>query len=124
MPRARSWSMRPALPGKQAPQLVVVERRQLPDRLETRPAQPLLGSGPDAGQPPDVEGSEERSFPPGRNDGQAAGLPQVARHLGDDLARRDAERARQARRAAHGRLHGLGDTSSLEEVGRDLAMSR
>ena len=120
MPRARSRSSRPTLPGSSRRRSVVVERRQLTDRLEPRGAKPLLGPGADAGQLADVERSQECGFPPGRHDEQAAGLPQVARHLGHDLARRDAQRAREARGAAHGRLHGLGHTSSLEEVRGDV----
>src|SRR5207244_6882629 len=70
---------------------------------------------------PDVEAGEKTRLRPRRDDGQPAGLPQVARDLGDDLRRRDAERAREARRRAHGRLHGRGDRSRAQQVRRDLA---
>jgi hypothetical protein len=83
-------------------------------------AQPLLRPGADAGQLPDVERRQECGFPPGGYYEQAAWLPQVARHLGHDLARRDPQRAREARGPAYGRLHGLGHTSSLEEVRGDV----
>ena len=58
---------------------------------------------------------------PGDDDGETAGLARVAADLGDDLARSDAERAREARPGADRGLHRLGDHARLEEVARDLA---
>ena len=76
---------------------------------------------PDAGQPAHVERREERRLLPGRTTVSPPGLRASLRDLRDDLARRDAERAREARPGADGRLHGLGDPARLEEVPRDLA---
>src|SRR5581483_11884659 len=64
---------------------------------------------------------EERGLLARNDDDDAAGLPPVARHLRDDLAGRDAERAREARPGTHGGLDSFRDDASLEEVGRDLA---
>ena len=120
MPRARSRSRRPTFPGSS-------RRRSASSRAASCPivSSPAARSrcsdlGPDAGELAHVERREKRRFPPRRHDEQPARLPQVARHLGDDLARRDTERAREARRAAHCRLHGLGHTPCLEEVRGDV----
>ena len=87
-------------------------------------AQPLLGLRADAGQPPDGERREERPLLPRRDDDEAARLARVARDLRDDLARRDAERAREARRRPHRGPHRLGDAARGEEVGATSPMSR
>ena len=117
--RGRAGAARPS--RQEAAERLVVEVGEPADPIDAGDAQPLLGAGADAGKPPDGEGREELGLPPGRHDRDAAGLPAVARNLGDDLAARDAERAREARRAANGRLHRLGHEPRLTEVGRDLA---
>ena len=121
MPRARSWSMRPALPGKRRRSSSPSSAASCP--IVSRPARRSLSSdlGPTPGSLPHVERREERSLAPGRHDGQPGRLAPVARHLGYDLARRDAERGRQARRAADGGLHRLRDPARREKVGRHLA---
>ena len=57
----------------------------------------------------------------GHDDRQPAGLARVAADLRHDLARRDAERAGEARAGPHRGLHRLGDDARLEEVARDLS---
>jgi len=52
---------------------------------------------------------QESGFPTGRDDRDAAGLAAVGRDLADDLRRRDAERARERRRAADRDLHRAGE---------------
>ena len=121
MPRARSRSTAADAAGQQPPQLVVVERGETADRLDAGCEQPLLRLRADAGEPAHVEAGEERRLLPGNHDDEAARLARVASDLRDDLARRDSERAREARTGAHRRLHGLGDDARLEEVARDLA---
>ena len=54
---------------------------------------------------------------PGGDDRDPARLAPVGGDLGHDLRGRDAERAREARRGAHRRLHGLGDRTGAGEVG-------
>ena len=111
---------RAELAGQEAAQPGVVEGGELADRLDAGAPQPLLGPRPDAREAAHVERREERGLLPGRDDGDPARLAPVARDLRDDLAARDAERAREAGRAAHGRLHRLGHRTRLAEVVRHL----
>src|SRR5581483_2646916 len=119
---ARTVSQDPAhAAGQQAAEGVVVERRERTDRVDAGGTQTLFCLRPDTRQLADVERREERGLLTGNDDHEPARLARVTPHLGHDLARRDAERARQARRPPHGRLHGLGDDARLEEVAGDLA---
>ena len=121
IPRARSRSSDPTLPGSRRRSASSSSAARSPIVAIPRRAQPLLRARPDAGQEPDVERGEERRLLPGRHDCQPARLAPVGRDLGDDLAGRDAERAGQRGRAANGGLDGLGELAGGEEVRRDLA---
>src|SRR5919108_4371637 len=72
-------------------------------------------------QAANLERREERGRPTRKDDDEPAGLSAVAGDLGHDLRGRDAERAGQARRAAHGGLDSLGNGARLVEVAGDLA---
>src|SRR5207237_8855222 len=76
---------------------------------------------PPSGDLAEAGRSQERGFAPRRQGMQPSGLAALASDLRDDLAGGDPERAGQARRAADGRLHGLGHAPRLEEVTCDLA---
>ena len=121
IPRARSRTSRPTLPGRSAPQLVVGERGEGADRLDAAGREPLLGARADPGQQADRERREERRLAPGPHDRQPAGLAPVGGDLRHDLRAREPERARELRaRADHG-LHRLGERAGVVEGGRDLA---
>ena len=124
IPRARSRSRRPTLPGSRRRSVGVVERGERADRLDAGRASRASAFGPTPGSLRTSNGARNAASRPAGHDGQPAGLAAVARHLGHDLARRDAERARQARRAAHGRLHRLGHAPRLEEVAATSPTSR
>ena len=124
MPRARSRSSRPTLPRMHAGELVVADRRELPDRLDAEAVQPLLRLRADAGQQPDRERREERRLASGPHDGQTARLAPVGRDLRDDLRRRDAERAREMRARADDRADGLGDGARVVERRGDARRDR
>ena len=113
------------LAGQEARDLGVLERGELTDRLDAGAREPDLRLRADAGELPHGERRQVRGLAPGRDDRDAAGLACVARHLGDDLAGGDAERARQARRPAHRRLHRIRHAPRGEEiVVRDLVRRR
>ena len=97
IPAGRSRAPRPRAPP--APPIVV----------DAGPPQPLLGARADPGQQPHGERREEAGLAAGRHDRDAARLPPVGRDLAHDLRRADAERAREARLRADGRLHRRGD---------------
>ncbi len=93
-----------------------------PPTVSTPPARRRsCAFGPTPGSRRTSSAREERRLLPRHDDGETAGLARVAADLGDDLARSDAERARQARPGADRRLHRLGDHARLEEVAGDLA---
>src|SRR5262249_45008648 len=108
------------LAGQEPLELGVLDCCQPSDRVDAGRTHAALGLWPDAWELAHVEGGEERRFTSGRHDREAPGFPAIARHLGHDLARRDSERARQARRAAHGRLDCFRHASRLEEIRGDL----
>jgi len=123
IPRARSRSTLPTLPGSNRRSSSSSSRQaRRPSRHCRRgaalaPSAPLRVSGarrarrgttpPDRERRPLVRGACARHWRPC-----------------DDLARRDAERARQARPGADGRLHRLSDDARLEEVARDPRRGR
>ena len=109
------------LAGQESGELGVLERGQPPDRLDPGTREPDLRLGSDARELAHGERRQICGLAAGGDDGDAARLARVARHLGHDLARGDAERAREARRAADGRLHGVRDAPGCQEVTRDLA---
>jgi hypothetical protein len=108
-------------PGEEGSQLDVRERCERADRLDTRTAKSRLGTWPDAREDPHRQRREESSLRARGDDRDASGLPPVGGDLADDLGGPDAERAGQARAAAHGRLDGGGDRASPGEVVRDRA---
>ena len=68
-----------------------------------------------------MERRQELRLAPRGHHGQAARLAPVAPDLRNDLRARDPERAGQARRTSHRRLHGLGDNARATEVRGNLA---
>ena len=121
MPRARSRSSRPILPGEEPRELGIRKGGEETYRRDAGGREPLLRPGTDPREQPHVEGGEERSLAPRADDGQPAGLAPVARHLGDDLARGHAQRAGEARGRPYGGLDGLGDRAGLHVVAGDAA---
>jgi hypothetical protein len=111
----------PDLAGQEACELAVGERRQVADQLDAGRGETLLRPRPDAGEQADVEGRQERRLAAGGHDGDSSGLLPVAGHLGHDLAARDTERAREARRSANSGLHGLRHHPRTTEVGGHLS---
>src|SRR5262249_29251091 len=89
---------RPDLAREQAPELGVVERGELTDGRDAGAREADLGLRPDAGQFADGEGRKVRGLAARWHDSETARLASVARHLGHDLAGRDAERASQSSR--------------------------
>ena len=110
---------RPDRAGEQRAQLGVAELGEPADRVDARPAQPLLGARPDARQQSHRERREEARLGAGRHQRDPAGLAPVGRDLAHDLRGRDPERARQARLGANGGLDRRGDGARLREVARD-----
>ena len=74
--------------------------------ISAHPAAPRRSRGlrADPGQQAQRQGREERGIAAGRDDHDAAGLAPIGRDLRDRLRAARAERARQARRLAHGGL--------------------
>ena len=107
--------------GQQRTQLLVGQRGERADRRDPDGAQPLLRLRADAGEAPHVERGEEACLLARYDHGQTARLAGVAADLGHHLARRDPERAGQARPRAHRRLHRLRDDARFEEVAGHLA---
>src|SRR5262249_38820123 len=101
---------------EQAAQIVVGDGREVADGLDPGGTQPFLGLRPDARQPAHGERREERGLSPARYDDEPARLARVARDLRDDLARRHSERAREAGRRTHRRLHGFGHDPRGQEI--------
>ena len=120
IPRARSRSSAPTLPGSSRSSAASSSSARAPIVVDARVAQPLLRPGPDPGEQTHVEGRQERGLAAGPHDGEAAGLSPVGRHLRHHLAGGDAERAGQRGRAADGRLHRFGQLAGCEEVACDL----
>ena len=108
-------------PRQETSQIVVRERSKPADGFDAGGTQPRLGLRADAGQPAHVERREEAPLLARHDDEETARLARVATDLRDDLAGRDPERAREARRGAHRSLHRFRHHARLEEVGRDLA---
>ena len=121
IPRARSRSSGPIVPGQHDAELRVAERRELADRLHPGRGEPLLRLRPDAGQRAHRERSEEARLLARRHDGDPARLAAVGGDLADDLRRRDAERAGERRRGADRGLHRLRDRARAGERGDDGA---
>ena len=121
MPRARSRSSAPIVPGRSERSSASPSAASAP--IVSTPAlpQPLLCARADAREEADGERSEEARLGPGRDDGDAAGLAAIGRDLADDLRRADAERARQARLRAHRGLDRRRDCARAREVGCDRA---
>jgi hypothetical protein len=111
----------PDAPGQKARERRVVDGCELADRRDPGGPEALLGPRPHTREPPGLERRQERGFGPGRYHDEPAGLAPVARNLGHDLAGGDADRARQARRRPHRRLHRLGHHACSQEVARHLA---
>ena len=119
MPRARSRSIVPTLPGSSLRSASSSSAASAPTVATPAAGQPLLGARarPRAacarraapGTPPRGPGSTTVS---------ATRLAPVAGDLGDDLRGRDAERAGEARGAAHGGLHRAGEHARAAEVVR------
>ena len=118
--RGRGAVRRPC-PGAAA----AARRRRAPARapIVATPAARSRSSarGPTPGSSRTSNGARNAASRPGPHDREAAGLSPVGRHLRDDLAGGDAERAGQRGRAADGRLHRFGELAGGEEVGCDLA---
>ena len=81
--------------AEQRDERALVEPRDLPDRRD--PARPELPrrDRPDAPEPLDRERMQEGELAVRRHDEQAVGLRDAARHLGEELRPRDADRDRQ-----------------------------
>ena len=124
MPRARSRSTLPTLPGSRRRSPSSRERASAPTVSTPAARSRSSAFGPTPGSRRTSSGARNAASCPGTTTMQPAGLARVAADLRDDLARRDAERAREARRRAHRRLHRLGDDARLEEVAGDLARDR
>ena len=75
-----------------------------------------LRLGADPGEGADGSRCEEPRLATRWDDGDAARLPDVRRDLADDLRGRDSQRARERRRGAHRKLHGLGEPARLTEL--------
>src|SRR6185436_17243252 len=97
------------LAGEDGAKLGVRQRCEAAERRDARGREALLRARPDSGENPGRQGCEERGFPTGWDDRDAAGLAAVGRDLADDLRRRDAERARERRGAANRDLHRAGE---------------
>ena len=110
----------PDLAGEQRAQ---VERRRgaasAPTVVTPAAARRCSARGPTPGSARTGYGARKRGLGPGRHDRDPARLAPVGRDLRDDLRRRDAERAGQARRRPHRGLDGLGDRARAREVGRE-----
>jgi lipoprotein-anchoring transpeptidase ErfK/SrfK len=106
--------------GQQRAQRVVVERREVADRLDTRAGQPFFGARPDARQEPDGKRRQEGGLASRADNRQPAGLAPIGCDLRDDLGRCDAERAREVGSRAHDRADTLGDGPSVVEIGSDF----
>ena len=109
MPCARSRSSRPTWPGSSARRSRSVSAASAPTVVTPAAASRASARGPTPGSARTGNGARNAASVPGRHDGDPAGLAPVGRDLRDDLRRRDAERAGEARRRAHGGLHRLGD---------------
>ena len=118
IPSARSRSSGPIVPGSTTRSSASLSAASSPTVFTPAAREPQLGLRADAGQRPHRERRQEARLGPGRHDGDPAGLAPVGGDLADDLRRRDAERARERRRGAHGRLHRLGHRPGAGE-GRD-----
>ncbi len=121
IPRARWRRMPPTLPGRSRRSSSSVSAARAP--IVSTPAALNRASerGPMPGQLADVERGQKRSLASRRHDDQTARLAEIAGDLADDLARRDADGARQARRAADRCLHRFGERTGLPEVRCNLA---
>src|SRR5581483_4871097 len=112
---------RPDAARNEAAEISVAERGEIAHRLDAGTPQALFGLRSDAREAPHCERREERSLPPWRYDDEPARLTRIARDFGDDLARRNTERAREARPRAHCGLHRLGHHSRRQEVACHLS---
>jgi hypothetical protein len=88
-------------------ELDVRQRSEPAERDDPGRGEPLLRPRADPGQEPRGERCEEPRFAARRHDCDPSGLPAVGCDLAHHLRRRDAERARQRRRAADGDLDRL-----------------
>ena len=121
MPRARSRSSRPTLPGRTCRRSASVIAAMSPIVSIPSADEPLLRARPHAREDPDRERREERRLAARADDRQPAGLAPVRGDLGHDLGGRHAERAREPGARPHDRLHRLGQRAGVVEGGRDLA---
>ena len=124
MPRARSRRSAPTLPGSSRSSSPSCSAASAPIVAIPAAARRSSALRADAGQQPDVERGEELRLPTGRHHRQPTRLAPVARDLRHHLAGRDAERAGEARRCPHRRLHRLRDRPRSREVPGQLARRR
>src|SRR5439155_10532065 len=101
-------------------ELVVAERREVADRLDSRRDEALFRPRADARQQPDRERREKLGLPAGTHDRQPARLATVGGDLRHDLRGRDAERAGEVRSRPHDGADALRDRARVVEVGSDL----
>ena len=121
MPRARSRSSRPTLPGRTCRRSSSAIAAMSP--IVSIPSRTSRSSarGPTPGRIRIGNGREERRLAARADDRQPAGLAPVGGDLRDHLGGRYAERAREPGACPHDRLHRLGERAGVVEGGRDLA---
>ena len=121
IPRARSRTSRPTLPGQHRASSASSSAARPPIVSTPAAASRAAARGPMPGQHADRERREERRLAARPHDGQPAGLAAVGGDLRDHLRRRDAERAREPRPRPDDRPHRLGERAGVVERRRELA---
>ena len=115
IPRARSRSSAPTLPGSSRSSAASSSSARSPIVVDARPRAAAPPPGARPREQTHVEGRQERRLAARPHDREAAGLSPVGRHLRDHLAGGDAERAGQRGRAADGRLHRFGELAGARK---------
>ena len=91
----------PGRPSRELDERALAQRRDLADRDDPARAQLRRGDRTHAPQPLHRQRMQEGQLAVGRDDEQAVGLRHPARHLGQELGPRDADRDRQPDALAH-----------------------
>ena len=121
IPRARSRSSEPTLPGSRRRSASSSSAARSPIVATPAARRRSSARGPTPGRRRTSNGARNDGLLARAHDGEPAGLAPVGGDLGDDLAGGDAERAGERARPAHGGLDRLGELAGGEEVRRDLA---
>ena len=121
IPRARSRTSRPSLPGRTPARVRVVELCEVADRLDGRAREAGRGAGADPREKTDRKRGEEASLAPGTHGREPARLASIGGDLGDDLGAPDPDRAGEPRARADDGAHRLGERARVVEGRRHLA---